>query len=131
MHYTITQYAHALVNALEGASPHDIKPIAQNVVRLLRTKKHLSKLHAILRKTRQYYFYKKNITVVDIISAAPLLPATREAIRRVLGPNARMNEIARPEVMAGIKIIVNDTYRIDATAAGIMRKLFVTHEYYS
>lgn len=128
MRYTIVHYARALANAVEGASSRDIKFIAQNVVRLLRKKKSVSKLPRILSKARQLYFYKKNITAIDVISAAPLLPATREELRRMAGAGARINEMVRPEAMAGIKIIVNDAYCIDATAAGIMQKLFVTHE---
>lgn len=128
MRYTIAHYARALANAMEGASSRDIKSVARNVVRLLRKKKSVSKLPLILRKAKRHYFDKKNITTIDIISAAPLLSATRKEVRRVAGAGARIHEMARPEVIAGIKIIVNDTYCIDATAAGIMQKLFVTHE---
>lgn len=128
MRYTIIHYARALANAIESASPRDIKSIAQNMVRLLRKKKSVSKLSRIIRKAKQFYFDKKNITAIDVISAAPLLPATRKEVRRMAGVGARIHEVVRPEVMAGIKIIVNDAYCIDATAAGIMQKLFVAHE---
>ena len=131
MHHTIAQYAQALVNAVGGASSRDIKTIARNTVRLLRAKKHLSKLPAILRETRRRYFYKKNITTIDIISVVPLSPAIRNEIRRMAGASAHINEIVRPEVMAGIKIIVNDTYRIDATVKGIIRNLFAKYEKHS
>lgn len=128
MRYTIVHYARALANAMEGASSRDIKSIARNVVQLLRKKKSVSKLPRILRKAKQYYFCKKNITTIDIISAAPLLSTTREEVRRMAGAGARIHEVVRPETMAGIKIIVNDVYCIDATAAGIMQKFFITHE---
>lgn len=131
MRYTIAQYAQALINAINDASQNEIKTIARTMVRLLRQKKQGAKLPAILREARHRYFYKNGITTIDIISAVPLLPAARENIRRIMGAHARVHEVVRPEAIAGIKIIVNDAYRIDATAAGIMQKLFVTHEHYS
>lgn len=131
MRYTIAQYAQALANAIENASQNKIKIIARTMVRLLQQKKQGTKLPAILREARRRYFYKNGITTIDIISAAPLLPAARENIRRIMGAHACVHEVVRPEAIAGIHIIVNDTYRVDATAAGIMQKLFGAYEHYS
>lgn len=128
MRFTIAQYAQALANAIENASGDEIKTIARNMARLLRQRKHTSKLPAILREARRRYFYKKKVSMIDVISAAPLLPATRREIRRVAGARACINEVVRPGAIAGITIIVNSTCRIDATAEGIIRNLFTRHE---
>lgn len=130
MRFTTAQYAQALVNAIENASRDEIKIIARNMTLLLRQKKHTSKFAAILRETKRRYFRKKGIKKVDVISAAPLSPAIKREVRRIAG-KAFVSESVRPEAIAGMSIIVDDTFRVDATAEGIIRNLFKKYEKYS
>lgn len=131
MRFTIAHYAQALANAIENASQEEIKTIARNMARLLRQKKHTSKLSAILREAKRRYFRKKGIKTIDIISAAPLSSAVKQEVRRITGTRASISESVRPGAIAGMSIIVDDTFRVDATAEGMIRNLFMKYEQHS
>lgn len=124
MRYTNIQYAKALVAALEGKREPEQKAIRQNFLRTLRTHRVWPRLNRILSEIEKEYLRGKQIRKVEVESASGLPEKVRREIFEIVGKNVDLRERANPELLAGMKILIDDELLIDASGRRQLRRLF-------
>jgi len=124
MKYSPRQYAAALRAALEEKSGHERKEILKNFVRALARARTLAKLPVILREVEKQALAAEGLKKVEVESASPVDEKTRKEIERRLGHKIFLKEKINPELLAGIRILVDDETLIDASAKRQLEKMF-------
>ncbi len=124
MKYRPVQYAKVLNEALVGKTGEGRKRTIVAFLKTLRRYKDTAKLGAILEEVEAEWLSANGITKVQIESAAPLSLRTKKEIESVFGKKLLLKEEVRPELLAGIKILVNGENLIDATGKRRLERLF-------
>lgn len=124
MRYSPSHYARALVEALDAASGRARPETIRRFVLLLRKRGALRHLGRILNECEKLILRRSGKRKVEIQAAAPLGADVRRIIRRTLGKNIVATETVRQELLAGVRIIVDDEILIDASAKQQIEALF-------
>jgi F0F1-type ATP synthase delta subunit len=122
MRYTIRQYAAAFLAAYQDKSEIEQKKILRNFLSILRKNKDWVKLGQILHEVEKLYYRKTGLKKVEIETAS-FMETLRQDIKNILGKNIFIKEKVNPEVLAGVKILINDEILIDATAQSQLRRM--------
>jgi len=141
MKYLPGHYAKALYEALEGQDKEDRGGIAgkrgradeamlKRFVGIVRKNGDGKSLNTILARYEKIYLEKKGLKKIEIESASPISAAIKAEIEKAGGDAATsgkiiLSEKVNPELLAGLKLLVNDTLLIDATGRTRIKKLFV------
>lgn len=126
MRYSPKQYASALLFALEKKSAVERKKIFQQFLSLVNKKGDSSRLGLIVRETERQYLKNEGLKKVTLESADPVSAKVRKEVEEILGRDIILEEKINPELIAGIKILVNDELLIDASAENQLRRLFTS-----
>ena len=124
MRYSIPQYAEALVEALEDKSGRERSEATRRFLFILRKNKDWAKLGRIVKEAEKQSLRKQGIKKVEVESAVPLSPTVKKEIEKILGKKIVLEEKVRPEVLAGIKILVDGEILIDASAERQLQRMF-------
>src|SRR3989344_4765649 len=124
MRYQESIYAKALLQALKEKDESEIKKILKNFIALLLKNNDFNHLDSIFGKVEKLYLAEEGIQKIYIESASPLSKNSREEIESALGKKVLINEKVRPNLLAGVRIILNEEILIDATGTQRLAKIF-------
>lgn len=124
MKYSSKQYASVLLSILEGKSEKDRKKILRKFIAVLAKNRDLTRLGAILRETEREYLQRSDLRKVVVESVSPVNSALRKEIERAVGGKTWWQEKINPELLAGIRILINDETLIDASGKRQVEKMF-------
>ncbi len=123
MNYTHVQYASALNAALTNAKTKDMRTIVLPFLELLARHKATARLPYIMRAFTKIERMTHGITDLSIESAAELSKETKHELTHTPDRKTRIRITVRPELLAGLMIIVNDELLIDATGRRQLEQL--------
>lgn len=123
MKYTPQQYAVALYAVLKGKSQTGRKEALKRFLLLLQKQRITFKLPQILREVEKQYLKEKGMQKVEVEVAASKKNLKQE-IEKILGSKILFEEKENPELLAGIKILINDEVLVDASAKRGLELLF-------
>lgn len=117
MKYSPRLYAQALA-AAKG------KEVIPNFLKLLRKNGDERLLPKIVAEAEKLILVKSGRRKVVIESARPLSDQQKKLLHKALKPGDVVEEKISPELVAGVKIIVNNELQFDATLARKLKKMF-------
>jgi F0F1-type ATP synthase delta subunit len=118
MKYPAHIYAKALVEVLSDgtrATAHDDGSIAKNFLALVRKNGDEGHLRKILEEASRFVRGKSGVRKVTIGSARVLAPSQRKALEYFIKPGDVVVERIDPDLIAGVKITVNDELQFDGS----------------
>lgn len=126
MRYTAAQYATALCSLLKGKSPREQKLVLARFPVLLRAHGAWGRREKILVAVGVQELKETGRQKIEISSAAPISAAAKREIVQALGSKkkALVQEKIKPDLLAGVQILINDEVLIDASAAHMLSELF-------
>ena len=124
MKYRIKTYRDAYLAALEGKTLDEKKTITRRFLALLTRERALGRAGELFRAIRRTHLKKLGRKEVILESAAPLTREAKREIEHALGKNISTIESVRPELLAGLKITINDETRIDASGKRLVDTMF-------
>lgn len=124
MRYAIRQYATALLRVIKDKSGKKQQDALRNFIQIIRQNRDFSRLASIIREIERQYLQETGFKKIEIESAAPISPEIKKEISRLVGEKVFMEESIRQELLAGIKIIVNEEFLIDASAKKQIKRFF-------
>lgn len=124
MKYRVTQYAQALHAALKNEPASKQKEIMRRFVVLLGRHRMSAKSGLIVSAYEKIVLRESGMRKVKIESAAPITEHLKKEISGILGKKILIEEKMNPELLAGIKILVDNELLIDASAKRQLEKLF-------
>ena len=124
MKYSSQQYADALLSALEGKADSDQKKVFRSFLGCISKNGDWFLLPTILRKVEKKHLSKAGLHKVDISVTSALSSEQKKIIDDVLQGKAKVDVSYDPELLAGVKIIVDHEILIDATGKHMVEQLF-------
>lgn len=125
MKYSAHIYAKALVEVLsdeEKGSAKDQDRIAKNFIALVRKNGDEGHLRKILEEAAIMARGKSGIRQVTIESARVLSSSQKSALAHFMRPSDVIDERIDPELIAGVKITVNDELQFDGSLRNKLNK---------
>ena len=124
MKHSVRDYAKALVGAIEDPATKDKTVIAKNFLALVRANGDDARLKKILDEAARISRGRGGGRDVVIESARPLARSQEKEVHQFIKPGDTVSYRTDPELVAGIKIMVNDEMQFDGTMKGKLDKLF-------
>lgn len=118
------QYARALLAAWQKTPTEARSKLVRRFLFLVSAKGDRKRLPRILREIERRYFASAGLRNVRIETASPLSRETRSNVRAAIGAKNVIREVVHPELLAGIRIMIDDNLLIDASAATQIHRLF-------
>lgn len=129
MKYSVRQYAEALYGALEGKAGDEREQVLRNFLNLVRRNHIEHSLNGIIREYEKHAIASRGMVKVHIETPESASDALKREIETAVGKPVEFSEKVNPHLLAGIRILVNDTILIDATALRRLEKLYA-HTHY-
>lgn len=126
MKYRPAQYAESLYGALEKASEAEQKRIVKRFVEILVRHQATGKVQAICEAYEKFALRKRSMRSVRLETAHPASEKLKKEIHEILGKNIEIEEVVNPDLLGGLKIMVDDEILIDASAQRQMEDLFIS-----
>jgi len=124
MRYSTRQYVKAFWEALSGKREEEQILLMRNFLKILAKNRDLSRLGLILKEIQRHYFREAGLKKIEVESAAPIPPAIKKELVQIFGEKIYIKESIKPGLLAGIKIIIDDTLLIDASGRKMIEQLF-------
>ena len=124
MKYTNKQYASSLISALHGKAVKEQGQAIKRFLGILAKNGDAQKRNQILSEVKREYFKKNDIHKVDVQSAVKLSDSLKKDLEEALGKKIILDENIKPELIGGIKILIDDETLIDATIKTQLDKMF-------
>lgn len=124
MKYSTVQYAESLIAALAGKPERKRKVIIRRFLAILRKNRDMRRLDFILASAERQWLKERGLAKVAIASASPLNKSVRDEIVKVLDRKAITAQSVEPQLLAGIRILIDDDLLIDASARRALSRLF-------
>lgn len=124
MKYKPAQYAEALVRSLAGAEPEIARTRIRAFVALLRGHRMLGKAESIVRIAERRLAREAGVSRVTLEIPDPASDALQKEVGEVFGGKAWIEEKVRPELLAGVRILVDDETLVDASAKRRLAQIF-------
>jgi F0F1-type ATP synthase delta subunit len=121
MKYSAHMYAKALVEVLGDPKSRDAA-IEKNFLALIKRNGDEGQLKKILEEASRFARGKSGVRQVTIESARELAPAQKNAIKHFIKAGDVVEERIDPELIAGIKITVNDEMQFDGSLKNKLNK---------
>jgi len=125
MKYRLRIYRDALLAALADAPEDRKKKIAERFGELLVREKALAKSGEIMKMIREKHLERLGRKEVLIESASPLGASHRRAIKDSFAEHTLFLEAVNPDLIAGVRITINDRICVDATAKKMLDEIFI------
>ncbi|MBI3442193.1 MAG: F0F1 ATP synthase subunit delta [Candidatus Sungbacteria bacterium] len=124
MKYRIAQYAEALHAALKDAPASKQKQIMRRFAALLARHRMSGKSDSVVAAYEKIVLRENGVRKVKIESAAPVSEQLKKEIGQILGKEVLIEEKTRPDLLAGVKILVDGELLIDASAKRQLERIF-------
>lgn len=124
MRYPVKKYAQALYESSRGKSGAESEKIAKAFVALLDHYHDRSLLPRILGLYEKIRRQQEGIIKVETITAKKLTSKIKGEIEKRFNGKVEVDEKVHPEVLGGVKLIINDEYQVDGTLKGRVDKLY-------
>ncbi|HVS79896.1 MAG TPA: F0F1 ATP synthase subunit delta [Candidatus Paceibacterota bacterium] len=124
MRYSARQYAEALHKALEEKKGGERAEALTRFAALIRRNGDKSLLERILIQYERIDLEKSGTVKAEVETPEALAPHVRREIEKAIGKPVMLMEKSDPSLIAGIRILLNDTLRIDASARTMIAGLF-------
>ena len=124
MTYKTGQYAHALADALADAEPETARTRIRTFLKILKKHQMLGKAEHIARLTERLLTTRAGIHRVVLESASAVSSELRKDISNVLDGKVWLEEKIRPQLLAGVRILIDDETLIDASGDGRLVQMF-------
>lgn len=122
MRYPAYAYGRALLELLEKY-PEREEEIIQGFRKTISLSGDIIHAEKIFSSMNSMIAKKEGKTEVKVYSARPLSPSNKKRIEDTFGGDSRIEFAVIPEIVAGVKIVVNETVIIDATLKTKLRSL--------
>lgn len=127
MKYPAHIYAKALAAIIADAEKRDVKDqdrIVQNFIALVRKNGDEPHIRKLVEEAARMARGKAGLRKVTVESARPLGAAQRKTVGRFMKAGDIVEEEVDPELVAGMRIIINDEMQFDGSLKGKLDKLF-------
>ena len=116
MRYNVRQYGEALLGALDGKREGGRKEVVKRFLSLLRKNHDSGKLSRIIQEMERRYLRVAGLRKVEITAASPLGANIKKELKEIFGKEMLLEEKVNPEILAGMRILVDEELFIDASA---------------
>jgi F0F1-type ATP synthase delta subunit len=124
MRYPAHIYARALAEVVETTKPEDTDLVVRNFLDMVRKNGDEIHLEKILEETARFARKNGGIRKIVVESARELSSRNRKEIAGFTKPGDVMVENINPELIAGIRVVINDELQLDGTLKGKLDKVF-------
>jgi len=124
MKYSVNSYAKALAEVVGEAKGEAAQKAARNFIGLIRKNGDEARLRKILEEAARLLRGKHGIRKLTLEAARPLGKAQRELLKPFIKAGDVVEEEIDPELIAGVRIIVDDEQQFDGSLRGKLDKLF-------
>ncbi len=114
MKYPVHAYADAFLSLIEE-HPEKKSEIVKGFARTLQASGDAENVDKIIACVEEKMARKEGRAKIKIYSARILPDALVQKIKNAFGKDALVSHVIAPEIIAGVKIVVNDEIMIDAT----------------
>ncbi len=125
MKHSPKQYAAALLLALDRKTVAEKKKTFHQFLSLVSRRGDSVRLGLVAQEVEKQYLRKKGLKKVFLESADPVPSKIKKGIEEILGKNIILKEKINPDLLAGIKILIDDEFLVDASAKAQLCKLFL------
>ncbi|HVN26736.1 MAG TPA: F0F1 ATP synthase subunit delta [Candidatus Paceibacterota bacterium] len=130
MRYSAHIYAKALAEVIADSpklTPEQSSRIAKNFLALVRRNGDEAHLTNIVEHAARLARGASGVRKVTVAAARRLTPAQEKELARFLTPTDVVERITDPQLIAGVRITVNDELQFDASLKGKLDTIFNTH----
>jgi F0F1-type ATP synthase delta subunit len=124
MKYSVHDYAKALAQAIITSKAKDQDAIAKHFLAVVRKHGDEASLRKILDEAGRIVRSAEDIRKVTITSARPLDPAQEKMVKEILKKDDVAERKIDPELIAGIRIVLNDEMQFDGSLKGKLDNVF-------
>ena len=124
MKYRTQQYAQALFQALRDKSVKEQKEIMRRFVALLARHRVSGKTGLIIAAYESIVLRESGMRKVEIEAASPVADALKREITKIVGRKIDYHERINPDILAGVKILVDNEFLIDASGKRQLERIF-------
>lgn len=124
MKYHPRIYARAFLDTIERIDVDKRSTVFKSFFNILKRDKALARLDFILREIEKEELRRKGMKKIYIESSSKLRESLKKEIKNIFGGGCVFVERVKPEILAGVKILFNDEVLIDASARGLIEKMF-------
>lgn len=124
MKYPINSYAKALAEVIAAAKPAQEAQLAKNLLALARKNGDEAHLRRILEEAGKLARAASGTRRVTLETARALGRAQKESLRPFIKKGDVIEEKIDPELVAGVRIIVDDETQFDGSLRGKLDRLF-------
>ncbi len=124
MRYSPRQYAAALLASLKGKTETEQNRLLKSFLVLVRQRGDSRRLGAIVREVEKQSLKEHGWKKVLLESPDPITSQMKKEMGEVLGKNILWQEKINPDLVAGIRILINDEILVDASAKTQLRRIF-------
>ena len=125
MKYRPIQYAQAFLEVCENKSEAEQKKIVKRFVQLLVRYRATGSISAICTAYEKLALQSKGMRRVQVEVVNPISEQLKKDIHAILGKNIHIEEVKNPDLLGGVKILVDDEILIDASARRHIENLFI------
>lgn len=124
MRYSVKKYAQALYESSKGKSGAESEKVVKSFVALLDHYHDRSLLARVIEQYERIRRQSEGITKVEATTARKLSSKSKGEIEKKFGGKVEISEKVHPEVLGGVKLIINDEYLVDGTMEGKVERLY-------
>ena len=124
MIHSSRHYAEALFEALDGKTGASRQHVLEEFITMIHKNHQSHSLNQILVHYEKVFLKKNGLRKVDVESASPLSSKLRKEIENAVGGDILLTETTKPELLAGMTILLDDSQYIDASAKTKINNLF-------
>ena len=126
MKYKTRQYAEALAQALDGAEPEVARTRVRTFAELLKKHRMLGKADAIMRVAERSLAKRAGAVRVRVETADTPPASLQKEIAELFDGKVWIEESVHPELLAGVRILIDDEILVDASAKRQLAEMFQT-----
>lgn len=124
MKHSPKQYAAALLSALDKKSVAEKKKTLYQFLSLISRRGDSARLGMVMREIEKQYLKGRDLKKVVLESADFVPVKIKKEVEEILGKSIILEEKINPDLLAGIRILVDEELLIDASAEIQIRRLF-------
>lgn len=124
MKYTARQVAHAYCASLEKKTEKEREALAKRFPRVLARLGMSTHARLILREIEKLKLKEKGYSLVEIEAPDSIPAGLSGEIEVALGKKIHISEKINPDVIAGLRILIDDELFVDASARTQIERLF-------
>ncbi|MDO8516163.1 MAG: F0F1 ATP synthase subunit delta [bacterium] len=121
----VSAYAKAFLEVTE-ADPKDPQSLVKNLIAVIERNGDWPRREAIVTAVEKMWRAKHDRSLVTIESARKLTESQRGAITKDFPKSFDIKEVQNPELLAGVRMTLNDELERDGSLAHLMNQLFKT-----